>query len=95
MHERNINIDHNKSNKFIIVLINSLLLFYVNSFAQEYKLFTPVEIQRAYKNKTRALDGKPGVNYWQNRADYKITAEIDTVTHALFGSEEITYYNNT
>ena len=33
-------------------------------------------------------------NYWQQRADYVINAEVDDNTQTLTGSETITYYNN-
>jgi hypothetical protein len=42
----------------------------------------------------RSASGAPGAAYWQNRADYKIEASLDTNTHELRGSETITYTNN-
>ena len=42
----------------------------------------------------RSANGAPGVKYWQNRADYKISATIDTVRHLIKGSEELLYTNN-
>ncbi len=42
----------------------------------------------------RAADGRPGPGYWQNRADYRIHATIDTHAHALTGEEAIDYTNN-
>jgi hypothetical protein len=43
---------------------------------------------------TRSASGVPGAAYWQNRADYVITAKIDTGTNVLTGQETITYINN-
>ncbi len=43
---------------------------------------------------TRSASGVPGPAYWQNRADYVITARIDPVAHVLTGHETITYTNN-
>jgi hypothetical protein len=43
---------------------------------------------------TRSASGMPGAAYWQNRADYRIAARIDTATHVLTGHETITYINN-
>jgi hypothetical protein len=43
---------------------------------------------------TRSASGTPGPAYWQNRADYVITAKIDTGTNVLTGQETITYTNN-
>ena len=45
-------------------------------------------------NSYRTGSGAPGQNYWQQRADYVIDAEIDDNTQLLTGSETITYYNN-
>jgi hypothetical protein len=42
----------------------------------------------------RSAGGSPGAKYWNNRADYKINATLDTATHALSGSVTITYTNN-
>jgi hypothetical protein len=40
------------------------------------------------------MDGVPGPNYWQNRADYKIDAVFHPDTRIIVGREVITYYNN-
>lgn len=45
-------------------------------------------------NEQRTASGAPGVKYWQQRADYKIKAELDEKNLMLKGSETITYYNN-
>jgi hypothetical protein len=42
----------------------------------------------------RTGSGAPGQGYWQNRADYDITAFLDEDKRNLRGSETITYYNN-
>ncbi|MEM9328299.1 MAG: M1 family metallopeptidase [Bacteroidota bacterium] len=42
----------------------------------------------------RTASGAPGAEYWQQRADYRIKAEIDEANDRLIGSEVITYYNN-
>src|SRR5688572_22492558 len=42
----------------------------------------------------RSGSGEPGPRYWQNRADYKINATLDTSTHKVNGEVEITYTNN-
>ncbi len=38
--------------------------------------------------------GTPGKEYWQQRADYLIRAELDTTRKVLSGEETITYTNN-
>ncbi len=58
------------------------------------KWFVPRNIQQAYKNETRSIDGTPGKNYWQNRADYQIQVDFDPDTRLVKGKEKITYYNN-
>src|ERR1044072_150207 len=45
-------------------------------------------------NDYRASSGVPGPRYWQNRADYKITARLDDEKNILSGDVEITYKNN-
>lgn len=62
-------------------------------FAQS-ELRIPNNIKPAYEIETRSYDGKPGVNYWINKSDYKIIAEIDPFKKIIAGSEDITYYNN-
>ncbi|KFF73547.1 aminopeptidase [Chryseobacterium sp. P1-3] len=42
----------------------------------------------------RTASGAPGHGYWQNRADYNITAYLDEDKRNLKGSETVTYYNN-
>ena len=57
-------------------------------------LYMPLNIKKAYENGTRNYDGTPGPNYWQNSSDYKIKVEIDPEKKMLYGSETITYHNN-
>ena len=50
-----------------------------------------------YKNngtETRSASGQPGHNYWQNRADYKLTAKLDDVKNEIKGNATIKYTNN-
>ena len=43
---------------------------------------------------TRSASGQPGFEYWQNRADYQLTAKLDEVNNEISGSSVITYTNN-
>ena len=43
---------------------------------------------------TRAATGEPNVGYWQNRADYKIAASLNDITHQVSGTVTISYKNN-
>jgi len=45
-------------------------------------------------NSYRTASGAPGPNYWQQRADYVIEAEVNDEKQELTGKEVITYYNN-
>ena len=43
---------------------------------------------------TRSASGQPGEKYWQNRADYQLTANLNANTSEIVGSETLTYTNN-
>jgi hypothetical protein len=45
-------------------------------------------------NEYRTGSGSPGPKYWQQQADYEITAELNDENQSLSGSETITYTNN-
>lgn len=55
-------------------------------------LFDPIEglPTSAY----RSNSGMPGEHYWQNKADYEITAELDADKQTVTGRVNITYTNN-
>jgi hypothetical protein len=75
-------------------LLFLLSLFAVFASGDAQQLFMPPDVQKGFNNNTRALDGKPGKNYWQNygRNDINITAAPPNRT--IQGMEEITYINN-
>ncbi|MFV8466575.1 M1 family metallopeptidase [Flavobacterium sp. LB1P62] len=43
---------------------------------------------------TRSASGQPGSEYWQNRADYQLTARLNDQNNEITGSGIITYTNN-
>ena len=45
-------------------------------------------------NRYRSASGVPGPDYWQQRADYRINASLDTATTEISGAVEIRYTNN-
>lgn len=45
-------------------------------------------------NAYRAAAGRPGADYWQQRADYDIEVRLNPTTHRVTGTETITYTNN-
>jgi hypothetical protein len=73
---------------FILCLISSIL------YAQDGPLYEPLNYRLSVENGTRSRDGKPGPAYWQNHSDYNISVKLDTAEGKIYGSEEITYYNN-
>ena len=64
--------------------------FYVNA----QSLYMPRDITQAFKKGTRAMDGQPGKNYWQNHARYNINVTALPPDRTIRGKEEITYVNN-
>lgn len=59
----------------------------INKFRQLYQEFsTP--------NQYRSASGAPGPKYYQQRADYEMDIRLDDENHHIYGSEEITYTNN-
>lgn len=45
-------------------------------------------------NRFRSSSGAPGPDYWQQRADYHISAALDTTTRTVSGDVTIKYTNN-
>ena len=56
-------------------------------------VFAPLTLPEP-ANRYRSADGAPGPDYWQNRADYVITAHLEPKTKTLSGVVTITYTNN-
>ncbi|MEO8860926.1 MAG: M1 family metallopeptidase [Ginsengibacter sp.] len=87
--------------KSLLVIV--FFLAAVLSFGQDQKSkvtqFDPLQTfaQNFYTtngNEFRSASGAPGAKYWQNRADYKLDATIDTIKNSLTCSETIHYLNN-
>ncbi len=63
-------------------------------FAQSgERAFRQLEEQLPTPNAYRTASGAPGGEYWQQRADYDISVELDDENQRIIGSERITYYN--
>lgn len=45
-------------------------------------------------SETRSASGQPGAKYWQNRADYNLTASLNETTNQIDGTATISYTNN-
>jgi Peptidase family M1 domain len=54
--------------------------------------FAPLTLPQPV-NRYRSGSGAPGPDYWQNRADYEIHAQLDTANKQLIAREIITYTN--
>jgi hypothetical protein len=86
--------------KSLLLLIGFFCFF--NSISAQKNpesVFDPHELfaQNFYTkngNEFRSANGAPGSKYWQNRADYRLQATIDTVENILKGTETISYTNN-
>jgi hypothetical protein len=50
--------------------------------------------QRAVERGTRTLDGRPGPDYWQQRVEYRIEAELIPATAMVQGEQVVVYRNN-
>ncbi|MFA5011090.1 MAG: M1 family metallopeptidase [Ignavibacteria bacterium] len=74
-------------------IISIALAFYSLSLSAQ-NIFVPNEINNAYEKQTRSVTGSPGVNYWQNSADYEIDVFINSFTQKLTATARIKYYNN-
>lgn len=59
-----------------------------------YPVVPPAGFQRAVERGTRTTAGVPGPNYWQQRADYRLRARLDTEAKQLVGSAQIRYRNH-
>ena len=57
------------------------------------KTFAPLTLPDPV-NAYRSANGAPGPQYWQNRVDYDLHANIDTAAKVLTASETITYTNH-
>jgi len=57
-------------------------------------MYKPRDVKRAYAAGTRSNDGRPGQNYWQNKGRYVINIKATPPARTIYGTEEITYINN-
>ncbi len=76
---------------YAVVLI---LIFQMITLAKRSSFYMPLNIQEAYEKGTRSYDGRPGPNYWQNSADYKIDVELIPYAGYIIGDARIVYHNN-
>jgi hypothetical protein len=66
-----------------------------SAFAQQFDdKFRQLDELLPTATSTRTASGAPGHAYWQQRADYKIRAQLDEARRAVSGVETVTYHNN-
>lgn len=80
--------------KPIVILLVFCLV--TTAFAQQkwQGKFEQLDQQLPTPNSYRSASGAPGVNYWQQRADYVIDVDLNEDTQLITGKETITYHNN-
>ena len=85
------------------LLLFVFVLSLVQAFAQEQPKqdapkwqgkFEQLDQMLPTPNEYRTGSGSPGPKYWQQQADYDITAELNDENQSITGSETITYTNN-
>lgn len=59
----------------------------------KHEAFSPL-FMNEMANSYHSATGQPGPDYWQNKADYKIKAALDTINHRITGQMTLTYTNN-
>ena len=77
----------------IVLFLFPILLIGQNPEAKHGNLFEQLGSVLPSPNSYRGMDGAPGPDYWQQRADYKIECSLNTNEQRLDGQEQITYYN--
>ncbi len=77
-----------------IILSATCVIFIGINFLSAQQLYMPRNIQNAFKNGTRSMDGTPGKNYWQNEGKYDINVTVTPETKTVSGTEKIVYSNN-
>ncbi|HQZ26382.1 MAG TPA: M1 family metallopeptidase [Flavobacterium sp.] len=93
-----------KNNSFKAIIKLALLLVISNIWSQEnstkqvskynyQETFAPFFYTKNGTN-TRSASGQPGFEYWQNRADYQLSAKLDEANNEISGTSIISYTNN-
>jgi len=82
----------NSMNKLITL---PFVLFSFSLAAQDWKgKFEQLDQTLPTPNEYRSGSGAPGPKYWQQKADYDITVELNDLNQSISGTEKITYHNN-
>lgn len=55
-------------------------------------IFSPIDLPTP--SRMRTASGRPGIDYWQQQADYRIEAALDDQKDAITATAHVTYTNN-
>jgi hypothetical protein len=97
-------INNMKKNPSKAIFLLALLFVISNLWSQEnstkqvskynyQETFAPFFYTKNGTN-TRSASGQPGFEYWQNRADYQLTAKLEESNNQISGTSIISYTNN-
>ena len=75
----------------LLLCLPSLLL--VSQKQEQIAKFQQLGSELPTPNTYRTASGAPGPEYWQQRADYKMDIRLDDETQRIYGTETITYFN--
>ena len=79
---------------FLLFIVINHTSFSQGSYGEWEQKFEQLGTMLPTPNAYRTASGAPGIDYWQQRADYKIDVTIDDENQMLYGEEVITYFNN-
>ena len=75
----------------LLLCLPSLLL--VSQKQEQIAKFQQLGSELPTPNTYRTASGAPGPEYWQQRADYKMDIRLDDQAQRIYGTEIITYFN--
>jgi len=74
---------------FLLILIPMVLSAQINN-----ELYIPRNMEKAFVEGSRGINGEQGRVYWQNKPSYKIKIDFNPSNNMLNGNESIVYNNN-
>lgn len=88
--------------KKLAIIVGSIVCGALSAYAQQAPVtqynantrFEQMGTGLPTPNTFRTAAGAPGRDYWQQKADYDIKAELDDTNQSITGTEKITYTNN-
>jgi hypothetical protein len=79
---------------YLLVLIVAAVNISIGQENTNKNKFRQLGTELPTPNVYRTASGAPGAQYWQQKADYKISLELDDEKQQIYGEETITYTNN-